>query len=74
MTNFSTVLTELKMQREKFDVAINALTALESETNNGYEHRIIKRRAMSAASKRLISEKMKQRWAERKRIKARSKN
>jgi hypothetical protein len=70
------ILAELKREREHLDRAIGALEGLGTQTRRrgrpvgsgqaatGPKR---KRRHMSAASRKRISEMMKQRWAERKR-------
>ena len=70
------ILAELKREREHLDRAIGALEGLGTRTRRrgrpvGSGHAATapkrKRRHMSAASRKRISEMMKQRWAERKR-------
>lgn len=72
------ILADLRSERERLDRAISALEGLGSQTRRrgrpvgshlaataaGPKR---KRRHMSAASRKRISEMMKQRWAERKR-------
>ncbi len=70
------ILADLKRERERLDKAIGALEGLGSLARRrgrpvGSGHATTgvkrKRRHMSAASRKRISEMMKQRWAERKR-------
>jgi len=65
------ILGDLKRERERIDRAISALEGLGSGRRRGRpsgSHAGAKRprRHMSAASRKRISEMMKQRWAERK--------
>jgi len=65
------ILGDLKRQRERIDSAISALEGLGSGRRRGRppgSHVVAKRprRHMSVASRKRISEMMKQRWAERK--------
>jgi hypothetical protein len=70
------ILADLRRERERLDRAIGALEGIGTQTRRrgrpagsgqaaGRPRR--KRRHMSAASRKRISEMMKQRWAERKR-------
>jgi hypothetical protein len=72
------ILADLRSERERLDRAISALEGLGSQARRrgrpaGSGHAAAaagpkrKRRHMSAASRKRISEMMKQRWAERKR-------
>ena len=70
------ILADLKRERENLDRAIAALEGLGTQTRRrgrpAGSHQAPaapkrKRRHMSAASRKRISEMMKQRWAERKR-------
>lgn len=70
------ILADLKRERERLDKAIGALEGLGTQTRRRGRpvgsHQAAttpkrKRRHMSAASRKRISEMMKQRWAERKR-------
>ena len=71
------VLADLKRERARLDVAIAALEGLGSGRRRGPGRPAgstkakvgggIRRRHMSAAARRRISEMMKKRWAERKR-------
>ena len=70
------ILADLKREREHLDKAIGALEGLGTQARRrgrpaGSHHAAAtpkrKRRHMSAASRKRISEMMKQRWAERKR-------
>jgi hypothetical protein len=73
--DIQSILAELKKEREKLDRAIGALLGLGNQTRRrgrpaGSQQAAApkrKRRHMSAASRKRISEMMKQRWAERKR-------
>jgi hypothetical protein len=64
----ATILIELRHQREKLDTAIAALEGVTGGRNgsrsstNGRRHR---RRTMSAAARKRISDAQKKRWAER---------
>jgi hypothetical protein len=68
------ILADLKRERENLDRAIGALEGLGTQTRRrgrpAGTHAAAtpkrKRRHMSAASRKRISEMMKQRWAERK--------
>ena len=68
------ILADLKRERENLDRAIGALEGLGTQTRRrgrpaGKQAAATpkrKRRHMSAASRKRISEMMKQRWAERK--------
>jgi hypothetical protein len=65
------ILGDLKKERDRIDRAISALEGLGSGRRRGRpigSHSAAKRprRHMSAASRKRISEMMKQRWAERK--------
>jgi hypothetical protein len=72
--DIQSILADLKKEREKLDRVIGALLGLGGQTRRrgrpagsqagGATKR--KRRHMSAASRKRISEMMKQRWAERK--------
>lgn len=55
------ILEELKEQRDRIQ---NAIDILRQPTKRGYRRR--KKRHLSAAAKKRISDKMKQRWAQRK--------
>lgn len=70
------ILADLKREREQLDRAISALEGLGTRTRrrgrpvgsgNAAAGPKRKRRHMSAASRKRISDMMKQRWAERKR-------
>lgn len=70
------ILADLKREREHLDKAIGALEGLGTQVRRrgrpaGSHQAAVtpkrKRRHMSAASRKRISEMMKQRWAERKR-------
>ena len=68
------ILADLKTERERLDRAISALEGLGVRRRGrpvgsglGATGSKRKRRHMSAASRKRISEMMKQRWAERKR-------
>lgn len=65
MANYTTILTTLNAERKKLDVAISALTNLETlsfpRTKN--------RRRMSEDAKRRISEAQKKRWARVRKLK-----
>ncbi len=70
------ILSDLKRERDRLDQAISALEGLGTQTRrrgrpvgsgNAAGAPKGKRRHMSAASRKRISEMMKQRWAERKR-------
>ena len=65
------ILGDLKRERERIDRAISALEGLGSGRRRGRPVGSTAakrpRRHMSAASRKRISEMMKQRWAERKR-------
>jgi hypothetical protein len=70
------ILADLKRERERLDRAIGALEGLGTQTRRRGRpvgsHQAAtgpkrKRRHMSAASRKRISDMMKQRWAERKR-------
>lgn len=70
------ILADLKSERDRLDRAIGALEGLGAQTRRrgrpvGSGHAASgpkrKRRHMSAASRKRISDMMKQRWAERKR-------
>jgi hypothetical protein len=75
--DIQSILTDLRSERERLDRAIGALEGLGSQTRRRGRpvgsHQATgagprrKRRHMSAASRKRISEMMKQRWAERKR-------
>ncbi len=63
----SRILAELRSERERIDKAIAALTALESTPTAASKGRQPgRKRHMSAAARKRISEMMKKRWAERK--------
>ncbi len=72
--DISTILTQLKGERARIDAAISALEGLGSRTGRGpgrpagsYKKAAGgKRRTMSPAARKRISEMMKKRWAERK--------
>jgi hypothetical protein len=69
------ILAELRAERERIDQAISALEALGSDSASARRTgrrsagagATRGRRHMSAATRKRISEMMKQRWAERKR-------
>jgi hypothetical protein len=74
--DIQSILADLKRERERLDRAIGALEGLGTQTRRrgrpvgsgqGAAGPKRKRRHMSAASRKRISEMMKQRWAERKR-------
>ncbi len=71
--DIQSILADLKRERERLDRAIGALEGLGTRRRGrpvGSGHAAApkrKRRHMSAASRKRISEMMKQRWAERKR-------
>ena len=63
------VLAQLQAERDRIQAAINALSALAGPGKGGtvtITHNRRKRRAMSAESRRKISEAQKKRWATRK--------
>jgi hypothetical protein len=65
--NTSHIITQLRAERDKLDRAITALEQLGSEASPTNGRRT--RRHMSAEARGKIGEKMRQRWAERKRKK-----
>ena len=76
--DIQSILGDLKRERERIDRAIAALEGIGSGRRRGRpvgSHTQAKRprRHMSAASRKRISEMMKQRWAERKKKVSRSK-
>lgn len=72
--NIQTVLGDLKKERARLDAAIAALEGLGSgrkrgpgrPAGSGKATPVAKRRHMSAAARKRISDMMKKRWAERK--------
>ena len=72
--DIQTVLADLKRERARLDAAIEALQSLGSgqkrgpgrPAGSGKAQGKAKRRHMSAAARKRISEMMKKRWAERK--------
>lgn len=72
--DIQTVLAELTKERDRIDKAIAALSEIGSRTRkpgrpvgSGNRAGAPKRRTMSPAARKRISEMMKKRWAERKR-------
>ncbi len=71
--DIQSLLAELTRERDRIDKAISALSGLGSGSGRrpgrpvGSGKSTGKRRHMSAASRKRISEMMKKRWAERKR-------
>lgn len=69
--NVDRILSELRQERERLDEAIQALERVSGGSAAGPGRRGRRRRRhMSAETKRLLSERMKARWAERKKAKA----
>jgi hypothetical protein len=62
--NFDRILDELRSERSRIDQAIAALEKVSGGAGRGRPAR--KRRHMSPAARRKISQMMKLRWAERK--------
>ncbi len=63
----TTILAELRLERERLDKAIAALESLDWPAKTGSVRQPPRRRRhMSAAARRRISDMMKKRWAERK--------
>ncbi len=60
------IIVALETERSRIDNAIAALRGKVRTSNRGRNVATPGKRKLSAASKRLISEKMKKRWAERK--------
>ena len=65
--NFDRILDELRSERSRIDQAI---AAIEKVSGGGRAKPGRKRRHMSAAARRKISQMMKLRWAERKKRRA----
>ena len=71
MVNIDRILGELREERNRIDEAIQALERVGGTPRGpGRRGRRGPRGPMSAETKRLLSERMKQRWAERKKGKA----
>ena len=61
------ILNELRNQQHGLEKAIRALESLGDMRNGGkLFHMPVRRRPMSAASRKRLSESMKRRWAQRK--------
>lgn len=70
VVNTSQIITQLRTERDKLDRAIQALEQLGSSNGSGSGNRRKRRRHMSAEARAKIGEKMRQRWAERKKKKS----
>ena len=64
--NIEQILSDLKAERDRIDAAISALEGGSKRRGPGRPAGSGKKRTMSAAARKRISEMMKLRWAERK--------
>jgi hypothetical protein len=65
--NIEQILSDLRSERDRIDAAISALEGGRTRRGPGRPAGSGKKRTMSAAARKRISEMMKIRWAERKR-------
>ncbi len=65
--NVDEIIQQLKHERSKLDAAIQVLESISGRGRPpGSTNKLTKRRTMSAAARKRISQMMKKRWAERK--------